>query len=1256
MVISSYGSILAINDKPQEVYKNLKDLEANGMYDKYGFYESIDFSPQRLKKNETSLVVRTYMAHHQALILLSINNLFKQNIFEKRFVKNPEIDAVSILLQERMPETFIMTKEEKEVPEKLKYQDYENYAEVVYDKINENLVRGNVISNESYMVAINQKGDGVSKYKDIYVNRFKNTDEYNQGIFFYIKNIKTKKIWVNNSENSIVTFMPNQDKIEQVNDNIKTTLKITVGSEEPIEIRRLEIENIGEQEGILEISTVFEPVLSKKEQDYSHPAFNNLFLKFDYNSEEKYLEVKRNKRGKDEKEMYLMTKLSTDAETIVDNEFEISQERLNQRGNFGIPTAIANSTPFSNNIGLVTEPVIAMKKTIKIKPNEKINLDLIISINEQREVAVENLKKYLNSENVRRAFEISKARADAENRYLEIKGKDIILYQRLLSYIIFDNPLRKKQMQKISNRIYNQSDLWKYGISGDIPIILVRIKDVNDIFTLKHVLKMYEFFRTKNVKVDIVILDEEKHSYENYVREEIESEILDKHLSFMKNVQGGIFVLSKNEIDKQDIELFNFIATLVIDSHKGDLEYAVKDMEEDYLNSLAKIDDETFEEVSRLEDNTQQENVLQDKENLKYYNEYGAFSSDGKEYLIKVDKNNRLPTVWSHVLANEKFGTVITENMGGYTWYKNSRLNRVSSWYNKAFLDIPSEVIYLQDKKDGSTWSIGLNPMPDDKSYNIIYGFGYAKYIHSSNDIMQELEVFVPNEDSIKIGILKLNNKSVERKKIKIVYYVKPVLGEDETKSDRYIKSNFESNANIVYAQNLYENKFKSLVYVSSSEKIKSYTGNKNFFLGKGGLTSPDGLKKYKLDNDVGIGKKLCIAIELEVEIDSFGTKEIVLNLGAEDNIVDLKNIAYKYSKISNCKQALDDVKRKWKDILERVQVYTPLESINILLNGWIIYQTISSRLLGKTGFYQSGGALGFRDQLQDTLAMKYIKPEKMKEQIIKHSKHQFIEGDVQHWWHEETDRGIRTRFSDDLVWLAFLVEQYSEATGDNSILDIETNYLDGAILQNDEDEKYDLYKMSDIKESIYMHCIRAIDKSLDLGERGLPKIGSGDWNDGLSTVGNKGKGESIWLGFFLYLVLQKFIPICELKGDTEKANHYKNMMQNLKRALNTNGWDGRWFKRAYTDDGDILGSLENEECRIDSIAQSWSVISGAGDNDKKFISMESLENHLIDKENGIIKLLDPPFENGKLEPGYIKSYLPGVRENGGQYTHEYCC
>ena len=1273
MVVSSYGSMLAITDIPKEVVKNLKVLEQYGMYSKYGFYESLDFTPERVRKGKKAEVVKTYMAHHQGLILLSINNLINQLILQKRFTKNPEIQAVTILLQETMPEKAIITKEDKEKVEKLKYKDYEDYIVRTYTKIDERLITGNVISNENYMIAMDQKGEGVSKYKNIYINHFKRTDDYTQGIIFYIKSIKNKQIMsssysqnIKNENQYQIRFMPDKNEQEITSGNIKATIKTTVASNEPVELRRMIIENLGNEEEIVELTGYFEPILTPKEQYYAHPAFNNLFLVYGYDEKSEALLVKRKKRELGEKEVYLATTLHASREDrIGDLEYEIEEEKFNGRGNLKIPKMVKDSLPFSKKIGLVTEPVVAMKRTIKIKKQEKVVIDFILSVEEEKEQVLQNLEKYTSFENVKNEFELSKARVEAETRYLNMKGKDIEMYQKMLSYIVFDDSIKSVEKEKINQtQTYKQSDLWKYGISGDLPIILVKMKNANDVQGLKEVLKAYEYFRTKNVETEIVILDEEKYSYENYVREEIDSTILNQHMGYLKNIKAGIFILNEEEMDKKDITFLEFISVITIDCAKGNLENNLKEIEETYLENYKEISEE--ENVNQfVEENTEDVDILKDTKTLKYYNEYGAFSEDGKEYWIRANKKNRLPTVWSHIMANEKFGTIVTENMGGYSWYKNSRLNRLTSWNNNPSFDIPSEVIYVKDMDTKKSWSLGLNPMPDNRNYNVIYGFGYCKYIHSNLGIVQELEMFVPREDSCKIGILNLSNKTPNRKHLKLYYYIKPVIGEDEFKTSGNISIKFDRNSNTLTACNLYASEIENTkLYVSSSEKIKSYTGDKKFFLGKNGLSNPDGIKKLRLNNSNAIGRNACIVLEIEVEIESFSNKEISFVLGAEETMIDCKNIAYKYSKLQNCRQELERVKNYWKDLLGKLQVYTPLESTNILLNGWCIYQTLESRLLGRSGYYQSGGAFGFRDQLQDTIALKYISPEILKQQIIKHSKHQFEEGDVEHWWHEETNRGIRTRFSDDLLWLPYLVLQYIHFTGDNSILEIETPYLKGAILEEGVDERYDQYPQSEKQESIYLHCIRAIEKSFNFGENGLPKIGSGDWNDGFSTVGNKGRGESVWLGFFLYTILDEFISICETVKDENdntileenRIEKYKEIKIQLKKALNTNGWDGRWYKRAFMDDGNVLGSMENDECRIDSIAQSWSIISKAGDNDKKYISMESLENHLVDKENGIIKLLDPPFEKGHLEPGYIKAYLPGVRENGGQYTHECCC
>ena len=1257
MVVSSYGCMLAITEVPKKVVENMRILKKEGMYDKYGYYESIDYTPERLSKGKKSEPVKTYMAHHQALILLSINNLFNNQIFQKRFMENPEIEAVSILLQERMPETYIITKENKEKPEKLKYRDYENYSIREYNKIDERIIRGNIIGNERYTTAINQFGAGVSIFDNYYINRYKKTDDYKQGIICYIKDIENNEIWStvgkDNCDSFTIKFMPDKNEFEKKRSKIKTCYKTTIDANEPVEIRRLNIQNDSNEEKIFEVVSYFEPVLSTKEQDYAHQAFNNLFLIYEYDEELDSIVVRRKNRENQENEICLIVKMQTDSEKIGETEFEINKDKFIGRNNLGIPNMIRNSTPLSKKTGLTTEGIVALKNTVKIKPGEIANVDLIISVEYSKKTAIQNMEKYIIEENISREFEIVKAKTEAEIMYLGIKGKDIEIYQNIATYLIFDNPL--KQNKNLGYKTYKQEELWKYGISGDLPIITVTVKYINDLYVVKQLLKLYEYFRTKNIRIELVIIDEEDYSYENYVRDEIEGFIQNSHLAYMKNIYGGIFVISKSEVDIQDVNLIKFVSTIIIDSHKGNLENIIKDSEEDIINNYKTI--ERAEKITNESDETKEFDMINNNKNLKYNNEYGAFSEDGKEYIITIDKDKNLPCTWSHIMANDKFGTVVTESNGGYTWYKNSRLNRITSWHNSSIVNIPSEAFYIKDIDNGRTWSPTAMPKPDNKKYNIVFGFGYAKYIHHSNEIAQELEVFIPDDESVKINIMRLKNNAPKKKKLKIYYYMKPVLGEDEIKSDGYIKTNYEENSNILLIRNLYQtDNFDEIAYISSSEKIESFTGNKKNFFGEGGITNPNAIHTMRLDNDTGLGKKSCAVIEINVEIESFSEKEISIIVGAEENIINAKDIAYKYSKVQNCKTELNRVKNKWSDLLNRVQVKTPYESLNIMLNGWIMYQTIESRIKARSGFYQSGGAYGFRDQLQDSLSLKYIEPQMLYEQIIKHSKHQFIEGDVEHWWHDENQRGIRTRFSDDMLWLPYAVIRYIEFTGDYKILDEKTKYLCGENLKDGENEKYDKYLESDIAESIYEHCKKAIERACNFGENGLPKIGIGDWNDGLSNIGPKGKGESVWLGFFIYDILKEFVKIAERLNDEEFVKRCKQILKFLQYNLNTNAWDGRWYKRAFSDDGSVYGSMENEECRIDSISQSWSVISEAGDKDKIYSAMDSLENHLVDKENGIIKLLDPPFEKGKLKPGYIKAYLPGVRENGGQYTHECCC
>lgn len=1254
IVTSSYGCILAINEEAKQVIDNLKILQEEGMFNKYGFYESIDFTPGRTKNGYEP--VKTYMAHHQGLILLSINNLMNKNIIQKRFMQNPEIRAIDILLQEKMPENMIITKEEKEKVEKIKYQDYEDYAQRKYNKINEYLNISNVIANDDYTIVMDQYGNGYSKYKDIQINRYKETDDSSEGIKFYIKNIRNKKIWTNTYSANMkktdkynIIFSPESDKIIRTDENIQTITKTIIDTDSPVEIRRVELKNTGNIEEILEVTGFIEPILSNRMQDYAHRAFNNLFLSYEYIEAINTVLVKRKAHSNNEKDFYMAVNLYTQENIIGDIEYEIDKEKFFGRCNYKIPKEVENSMPFTKKIGYTLDPIVAIKNTVKIRPEETIYMDLIISVGEEKENVIKNLVKFMNNENIKRTFELLKAKNEAENRYLGIKGKDIEVYQKMLSYLLFSPKVSIKENYNNENNKYLISDLWKYGISGDLPIILVKIKDVNDIDIIKEVLSAHEFFRVKNIKVDLVILNEEKESYENYVRDAIQTEILNKNMAYLLNIPGGIYCLD-NIDNKQDKRLLETRANLVINANYNLLKTQMEEIENKILDNIKEIGyDAKSERVINIEE--EKEEIIDEKE-LKYFNEYGGFSKDGKEYCIKVNSDVTLPTVWSHIITNKEFGTLTTESMGGYTWNKNSKLNKITAWSNDQVTDTPSEIIYLKDMDTDQKWSLGFNPMHDKNDYYAIYGFGYAKYIHTSSKIKQTTEIFVPQNDNIKINLITLENKNPQKKNIKLIYYLKPVIGEDEIKTNGYININFNSASNIMFIKNLMSENKDNQIFVSSSEKINSYTGSRTSFFKNSTIDNPIGLDQLELSRENSFGKDGIVAISMNVSIEAFSTKEIVLMLGSANNKEECQDLAYKYSNISNCKNEYLNVKKYWSELINRVQVNTPMESTNILLNGWLIYQSICSRLYGRTGFYQSGGAYGFRDQLQDVMAIKYIAPEITREQILKSSRHQFVEGDVEHWWHEETKRGIRTRISDDLLWLVYVTVDYVLFTNDYSILDEETTYKAGEVLKPEESERYDLYLDSNIKESIYSHCIRAIEKSLNFGENGLPKIGTGDWNDSFSNVGSKGIGESVWLGFFLYDVINKFIPICRRKNDETRIKRYEEILEKLRKNLNTYGWDSRWYKRAFTDNKEVLGSLQNEECRIDSISQSWATISGAGDNDKKYIAMESLENHLVDKEVGIIKLLDPPFEKSKLEPGYIKAYLPGTRENGGQYTH----
>ena len=1204
LVVSPYSTFLFAEYDLDEAITNLKRLEKLKMRGQYGFFDSIDFTKERLNPSKKYEPVKTYMAHHQGLILNSINNLVNKNILKRRFMNNPEIKAVEILLNERMPETVVLSKEKGNKLIKGKYINKYGDKEIVY-KNEKDFKRINAISSDDYTSIIDTNGQGYSKYKNIQINRNRNKLEDKEGIGFFIKNMRNKKIWSTFSNIDEIKFTQYKEEFIKREENIETTMKIFLVPDQGAEIRQLDIKNKGILKEELEIYSYLEPVLSDIRQDVAHPAYNNMFLKFEYENNILIASRKIN-----DKTIYLGVKLLTNNNQEVD--IEIEKEKFWGRNN-KYPKAVIESSNFTNEIKETVEPVIALKTKLDIEAKESEKINLLIYTSENKDELIKNIEEVSN-DNIEQILELAKAKSEEEIKYLELNGEKIENNQKLLGHLL------EKDIPKNIDIGYKMQDVWKFGISGDYPIILVEIKNMEEIYVVDELLETIEFFNVKNIRIDLCILNNENISYETFVKDEINESIKNHRLEYLKNNQ--IFVFNKVELTKDDLKITKTIATITINGEIGGI---VNNLEEIEKTEKKKYEQEYIEKSN---------NEKIEKEETIFDNEYGGFKE--KEYIINVEKENKPPRAWSNIIANPRMGTVTTENFGGYTWINNCRLNRITTWENDAIQDFQTESIIIKDIDKKEYWKLGSDS--NKNSYQVRYGLGYSKYIQINNDIVQENHVFVPINGQAKINHITLKNRLPQKRRLSIYYALNLSLGEDRIKNLGKIK--VERKNNFITCENICKSEFGEKIEITSSVPIKSYTNNKNEFFDN--EMNAIGINKKNLipEGNISIGN--IIIIEIPVELDEYERKNINLILGKE---------VEKYFEEQEVEKAIEEVEQYWNEKTGIIKVKTPSEKINLYMNTWLIYQTITSRLFGRTGLYQSGGATGYRDQLQDSMGMKWIDINILEKQIIKAAKHQFKEGDVMHWWHEQNQSGIRTKISDDLLWLPYSVLEYIEFTENMEFLDTEVEYVCGIELEG-EKEKYNKYSYTEEKETIYEHCMKAIYKSLDFGENGFPKIGTGDWNDGFNMLGHKGKGESIWLGFFLYDILNRWDKILEYKGKEDERIKFEKIKNELKRNLNQNGWDGRWYKRAINDDGFILGSSNSKECKIDSIAQSWSIISEAGNNDKKHIALESAKKYLIDEELGIIKVLTPGFKDGEINPGYIKKYPEGVRENGGQYTH----
>jgi cyclic beta-1,2-glucan synthetase len=656
------------------------------------------------------------------------------------------------------------------------------------------------------------------------------------------------------------------------------------------------------------------------------------------------------------------------------------------------------------------------------------------------------------------------------------------------------------------------------------------------------------------------------------------------------------------------------------------------------------------------------ERSILDEEPLQFWNGYGGFSADGTEYVIRLQPDAsgrpRLPPLpWANVVANPRVGFLASETGAGYTWSRNSRENRLTPWYNDPILDPHGEALYLRDEDDGAFWSLQPGPVPQAALYEVRHGFGYSRYRHVSHELEQDAWLFVPREDPVKIVRIRLRNLGSQPRRLSLFGYARLVLGvlPEDRAADLVIEQDAMTGALLAGNHNReFAGSIAFAAFASHDSVPLHVSGDRSSFIGRHGSPArPAALERDEvLNGRLGAGLDPCFALQTILPLARGATVECAILLGEAANRDEVRRLIDRYRQNGAVAAALAEVRAFWRDRLSAVRIQTPSPALDLMVNGWLAYQTLSCRLWGRSAFYQSGGAFGFRDQLQDAAALLYHDPALTRRQLLLHAAHQFQQGDVLHWWHPPTGCGIRTRFSDDLLWLPYLTAFYARATGDWSLFGEPVRFLRARELEPGEDEAFLTPQESEEVASLYEHCCRALDRSLTQGAHGLPLMGTGDWNDGMNRVGREGRGESVWLGFFLYAILGEFVPVCGQHGDHDRARRYAAFRRHLAEALNEHAWDGEWYRRAWYDDGAALGSAAGDECRIDALAQAWAVISKAAPRARAEAALDAVERHLISESEGLIRLLTPPFENTPHDPGYIKGYVAGVRENGGQYTH----
>ena len=1263
LVIAPYATALALMIDPEEACLNLQRLAAEGFEGKYGFYEAIDYTPSRLPRGHSDAVVRSFMAHHEGMSFLSLASVLLDRPMQKRFESNPLFQATMLLLQERIPKATAFYSHTAEPSESHVASDSGESSPVrVFSSPATPVPEVQLLSNGRYHVMITNAGGGYSHWNDIAVTRWREDSTCdNWGTFCYIRDVTSGEVWstayqptLKRTEKYEAIFSEGRAEFRCRHQDFDTHSEVAVSPEDDIELRRVRITNRSLTRRAIDVTSYAEVVLAPPASDALHPAFSNLFVQTEIIRKQQAILCTRRPRSADEHAPWMFHMMVAHGGEAGEVSYETDRMQFIGRGNtVANPQAISGTADFftgalSGSEGSVLDPIVAIRYRITLDPEESATINIVSGIGESREAALTLVDKYQDRRLADRVFDLAWTHSQVLLRQLNASEADAQLYGRLAGSVIYANPSLRADAGILVRNRRGQSGLWGYAISGDLPIVLLQIEDPANIDLVRQLVQAHAYWRLKGLAVDLVIWNEDHAGYRQLLHDQIMGLIAAGIEANVTDRPGGIFLRPADQISEEDRILIQTVARAIIIDSQGALA--------DQINQRGSVEVTVPPLKSTRTHRSEPMAVAAlPRRDLAFFNGLGGFTPDGREYVITTAHGQATPAPWVNVLANPNFGSVISESGIAYTWSENAHEFRLTPWGNDPVSDSGGEAFYIRDEERGHFWSPTPLPSRGATPYITRHGFGYSVFEHTERGIHSEVWVYVALDAPVKFTVLKLRNESGRSRRLSVTGYAEWVLGNLRPKTAMHIITEIATKNAALFARNSYNTEFADRVAFFDTDEIpRTVCGDRTEFLGRNGtLRSPAAMGRSRLSGKVGAGLDPCAAIQVPFELADGQEREIIFRLGAGRDADDARSLLQRFRGPAAARGALESVWQYWNHTLGAVNVETPDQSINILTNGWLLYQTQACRLWARSGYYQSAGAFGFRDQLQDVMALIHTEPQLMREHLLLCAAHQFPEGDVQHWWHPPSGRGVRTHCSDDFLWLPLATCRYVLSTGDIGVLDEPVHFIEGRPINADEDSYYDLPGRSEQSTGLYDHCVRSILRGISLsGEHGLPLIGSGDWNDGMNVVGEKGKGESVWLGFFLYKVLTQFMEIARLHDDLPFVERCRMEAAQLQRNIEKNGWDGEWYRRAYFDDGTPLGSAGNPECRIDSISQSWSILSGAGDAKRSRLAMEAVDKRLVRRDHSLVQLLDPPFDKSNMNPGYIKGYVPGVRENGGQYTH----